>query len=108
MSRPRSPSPWRTSTTLLSGVKPGSGTRRWGLDSVEDDPMPIPELRHAFGLVAFVAELERPDAVGLDRCDAQPGLWVRALEGLQEGDAVDHKRAREVDRVDPAAFARTV
>ncbi len=70
--------------------------------------MAVPLVRDCRRLVALVAELEAPDSVGLDGRDGEPGFGVFALQGLDEGDAVEDERAGQVDRVDPAALAGAV
>src|SRR5439155_2053034 len=104
-SRPRSPSVASTSRTLF--WRPKSGTRRWRLDFPEDDALAVPRVRNG-RLIALVAQLEAPDAVLLNWGDAQLGLRVRALEPLQQGDAVQHDRPGDVDGVHAAALARAV
>src|SRR5690348_7890772 len=89
-------------------VVKGSGTRRWRLDFLQDDAVPVPDLGNALRLLAFVAELKAPDAVLLGGRDGQLGLGIRALQGLKEGHPVQDQRSGEVDGVDAAAFARTV
>jgi len=67
--------------------------------------VPVPVVRDADRLVSHVAELEAPDAVDLDGRDGELGFRVLALQGLDEGDAVEDEGTWQVDRVDPAALA---
>src|SRR5207245_11300855 len=48
------------------------------------------------------------DAVDLDRRHRELALGVLALEGLDQSDAVEDERARQVDGVDAAALAGAV
>src|SRR5712692_4961883 len=107
-SRPRSPSRSTTSRTLLCGPKESATRRRWWLQLLEHHPVAVPPLRHALGLVAQAAQLEAPDPVDLDRRDAELGLGVPVLQGLEQRDAIDDQRAGQVDRVDPPTLARAV
>ena len=70
--------------------------------------MAVPALGHAGRLVALVGELQAPDPIHLDRGDAQLGLRIPGLQRLQQGDAVDDQRARNVDRVDAPTLARAI
>jgi len=49
----------------------------------------VPLVRDCRRLVALVAELEAPDSVGLDGRDGEFGFGVLALQGLDEGHAVE-------------------
>src|ERR1700682_825864 len=83
----------------------GAGRR---LLLAEDHAVPMPVVGHAHGVIAEVAELEAPHAIDFDRCHGELGLGVLALQCLAQGDAVEDERARQVDRVDPAALAGAV
>ena len=70
--------------------------------------MSMPVVGHADRIVARAAQLHAPDAIDLDRGDVELGFDPAALQVLEEGDAIEHKGARQVDRVDAAPFAGTV
>src|SRR5438445_417056 len=70
--------------------------------------MSVPALGHALWLVSLVAELQAPDPVDQDRRYRQLGFRVLTLHRLQQRNAIEHERPRQVDRVDPATFAGAV
>ena len=67
--------------------------------------MSMPVVRNSLRRIACVAELEAPDAIDLDRRHRKLGLDAPVLKLLEQGDAVQDQGSRQVDRVDPAAFA---
>ena len=70
--------------------------------------MTVPMVRNPCRRIACIAQLQAPDAVDLDGCDSKLGLDTPALQVLQQRNAVEHQRARKVDRVDSASLAGSV
>ena len=70
--------------------------------------MAVPAVRNTPRRVSRVAELQAPDSIDLHRRNRELGLDASALEVLEQGNAVEHQRSRQVDRVDTAALAGTV
>jgi hypothetical protein len=68
----------------------------------------VPPIGDAGRLVTLVAELQAPHTVQLNGRHGQLRLGVLALNRLQQRDPIEHERARQVDRVDAAAFAGAV
>src|SRR5260370_4529990 len=106
--RPLSPSRFKTSRTLLWGAKSAASDTRCRLGAPDDHPVPVPEFGDANRRIAGVSKLQAPNAVHLNGRHRELALRVLALEGLEEGDAVEHEGAGHVDGVDPAAFAGAV
>jgi hypothetical protein len=70
--------------------------------------VPVPVVGGPNRFVSLVAELEAPDAVELDGRHGELGFRVLALQGLDEGDAVEDQGAGQADGVDAAALAGAV